>query len=459
LIWLPVVILLAAGWLAAAPAQTGPDDISVTVQRAESDFPDGIKFFVTASSPDEIDDIRVFFKKLGQSNRSAYRVVEFEPGTEIQGEAVVHSGTRGEFIPPGTRIEYSFEIRDTAGRRLRTDDQVFVYLDQRFDWQTLSDGLITVYYNQETIADRAQAILDTSAATLERMGPILGIDPEHPLHIVTYSNYRDMVDALPFQAQAVSQGLVTQGTAFSNERVLLVLAGQGGYLGTTSHEFTHLLVADASGTSAERVPRWLNEGLAEYGNLRPSPDYDSALERAIRDDAVRPLWFQNTFSGSPDEVIIAYGQGKSVVEYLLTNYDEAKMAELIRAQADTLDIDEALEETYGFNLYELDTQWRASVGLQPSPPPPVRPTRESLPPPTARPAGPVQAPVAVRPEQPESVREESAPGQEERDETPRATPGCGLAPSRGPVPLDPALPLVFAGGLGLLLVNRWKGPA
>ena len=166
---------------------------------------------------------------------------------------------------------------------------------------------------------------------------------------------------------------------------------------------------------------------------------------------------QNTFSGTPDEVIIAYGQGKSVVEYLLTNYDEAKMAELIRTQADTLDIDEALEEAYGFGLYELDTQWRASVGLQPSPPPPVRPTRESLPPPTARPAGPVQAPAVVQPEQPASVPDQVE--REERDKTPQATPGCGLTPSQEPGPLDPALPLLFAGGLGLLLVNRWKGPA
>ncbi len=451
LIWLPIAVLLAAAWLAASPAQPDPAEISVTVERAESDFPDGIKFFVSASGPDEIDDIRVYFKKLGQSNRSAYRAVEFEPGTSIEGEAVVQSGSGGEYIPPGTRIEYSFEVSDTAGRRLRTEERVFVYLDGRFDWKTYSDGLITVYYNDDIISGRAQAVLETATATLDRMGPILGIDPEHPLHIVTYASYRDMAAALPFRARAVSEGLVTLGVAFDQERVLLVLAGGDGYLGTAAHEFTHLLVADASGGSGDRVPRWLNEGLAEYGNAGPDRDYDSALELAIRNDAVRPLWFQNTFSGTPDDVILAYGQGKSVVEYLLTNYEEAQMAELISSLSNTLDIDEALQETYGFNLYQLDTQWRASVGLQPSPPPPVRATRELLPPPTARaPVGIVQA---TRP----PVRQETPPVQQETEAPAGQTaPGCGRPASQQLALADPALPLLLVGGMGLWFVNRRK---
>ncbi len=445
-----LLIVVTATSLAAAPNQQNPPEITVTEERVESIFPDGVRFHLAARGPDEIDDIRVHFKLLGQTNQSAYRSMEFEPGTSIRGEAILHSGSRGEHIPPGTRVEYSFEIRDTAGGSLRTDDQVYVYLDHNFDWKTKSDGAITVYYNDEIIEDRAERILETATETLEHMGPILGVELEHPLHIVAYSDYRDMVHSLPFTSQATRAGLITQGTAFSEVRSLLVLASGTDYLGTTSHEFTHLLVADATGASSSRVPRWLNEGLAEYGNLHPSPDYDSALARAIEKDEVRPLWFQNTFSGTPGEVIVAYGQGKSVVEYLLDNYGEDKMAVLMETLADTLDIDEALQQTYGFTFYDLDTEWRNSVGLEASPPPPTRETRQRLAPPTARPIKPVQAPSGVVQQATPTPTEARGAGQQEQ-----STPGCGA--STRPGMADPALPLLFAGGVGLLWVNRRKG--
>ena len=62
-------LLLVSGVVTASPAQAGDEEINILVQRAESQFPDGIRFFVEAESPDEIDDIRVFFKKIGQTNR------------------------------------------------------------------------------------------------------------------------------------------------------------------------------------------------------------------------------------------------------------------------------------------------------------------------------------------------------------------------------------------------------
>ena len=174
---LPLFLLLAiltAAPAAAAPNQQTPQEITVTDERVESIFPDGVRFHLAATGPDEIDDIRVYFKLLGQTNQSAYRAMEFDPGTSISGEAILHSGSRGEHIPPGTRVEYSFEIRDTAGRSLRTDDQVYVYLDHSFDWGTKSDGSITVYYNDEIIEGRAERILETATETLEHMGPSWG---------------------------------------------------------------------------------------------------------------------------------------------------------------------------------------------------------------------------------------------------------------------------------------------
>ena len=364
--------------LAALSAQAQQDgEIRVLSHRVESRFPDSVHFFIEAAGPDEINDIRVYMKTIGQVSRSAYRPVEFDPGTAVSGAAELLSGG-SNYFPPGTRMAYSFELRDTAGRILRTEEQIFVYLDNRFEWLTVSAGLITVYYNNPLVAERAQHVLDTAAATLEYMGPVLGSNPQEPLHIVTYHNYRDMAGALPFQSQAQQEQLITAGMAFDEERVLLVYSGGQGVTGTTAHEFIHLLVGDATGRAYSQVPDWLNEGLAEYGDFSADADRERYLRRAINQGKLRPLWQQSNFSGTPEDILIGYGQGLSVVTFMIETYGVDKMAALLQALVATLNIDAALLQVYGFDEYGLDALWRQSLGLAPLPRPgPATPQQRS----------------------------------------------------------------------------------
>ena len=446
LLWFISILIGASTLVVSDTIHASGHEITLVSQSAVSDFPNGVKFFIEAASPDEIDEIRVFFKKLGQSNRSSYRAVEFVPGTEITGESLIVSGRGGEYIPPGTRIQYFFEIRDTADRILQTEEEVFIYLDHRIEWETLSDGLITLYYNGTVLDGRPQAMLEAAQETLQRMGPVLGIDPKDPLHIVTYGEYELMREALPFRAQAVQDNLVTQGTAFSEERVLLVLSAGGGYLGTTSHEFTHLLVADAAGRATAKVPAWLNEGLAEYGNIEPSEEYDRYLNRAIENGDLRPLWFQGTFSGTPEEIIVAYGQGKSVVEYMLATYDQQKMADLIVSLKRTFDIDTALVDTYGFDQYGLDTEWRISLGLEPLPEPEDRVTQQQVVPTVPATIAPTATAVPVPKNTPEP--EEIEPSQ--------SSPGCGAPGHAGNMLTDLAMLALLGGPLAMLSIRGFR---
>ena len=130
-----ISIVLFAGSAFSTSAVTHADEgnIKVAEAKAESQFPDGIRFSVVATSVDEIDDIRVFFSKIDQKGRSAYRSVEFKPGESIVGESILPSGSGGEYFPPGTKIEYSFEVRDKAGVVVRTESREFVYEDNRFE--------------------------------------------------------------------------------------------------------------------------------------------------------------------------------------------------------------------------------------------------------------------------------------------------------------------------------------
>ena len=364
-------LVLLVGLLFSTSTVTRADEgnIKVVEAKAESQFPDGIKFSVVANSVDQIDDIRVFFSKVDQKGRSAYRSIDFHPGENIKGETILPSGSGGEYYPPGTKIEFSFEIRDKGGSVVRTVEKEFVYEDNRFEWETVVEDLITVYYYGEYVRDRAETVLAAAKQNLEKMLPVLGITPTEPLRIVSYNNYRHMSSALPFRSQAVSEGLQTQGMAFGNERVLLVHGFDPTVTGTVSHEFTHLLVSEAAGPAISQVPTWLNEGLAEYGNIDPTDDYDAALRYGIFTRRIKPLWYLNVFGGTPEDIIIAYGQGRAVVRYMIDTWGQERMAALFPVLQRTLDIDQALLEVYGIDQYGLDSAWRTSMGLEPLPSP------------------------------------------------------------------------------------------
>ncbi len=355
--------------LTVGPAFAEDGEIEVLDVEAESQFPDGVRFSVTAQSEEEIDEIRVFFKRTGETGSSTYRSVDFDPGTLVTGESILSTEGGQGYFPPGTQIRFSFEIRDKAGAVHRTPEQDFIYGDDRFEWLTVSSGLISVDYYGEYVEQRAQTILEAAEETLESMAPLLGVEPTEPMRIVSYNNYRHMSAALPFRSQAVREQLQTSGMAFDDERVLLVLGFDATIKGTVSHEFIHLLVAEAAGRTRAQVPAWLNEGLAEYGNIDPTDDYEAALRYGIFTRRLKPLWFQHSFSGSPEDIIIAYGQGQSVVTFLIERFGPEKISELFRVLQEKLNIDAALEEVYGLDQHGIDSEWRMAIGLDPLPPP------------------------------------------------------------------------------------------
>ncbi len=452
-----LIAFTAATFLASLPPSQGvvhadKGNIQVREAKAESQFPDGIKFSVSADSVDGIDDIRVFFSKVDQQGRSAYRSVDFEPGSSVAGESLLPSGSGGDYFPPGTKIEYSFEVRDKAGGVLRTDSQEFVYQDNRFDWRTVTEGLITVYYYGEYVEGRAVTVLEAAKENLEKMLPVLGIAPTEPLRIVSYNNYRHMSSALPFRSQAVSEGLQTQGMAFSDERVLLVHGFDPTVTGTVSHEFTHLLVGEAAGPALSQVPSWLNEGLAEYGNIDPTDDYDAALRYGIFTRRIKPLWYQGAFVGTPEDIIIAYGQGRSVVNYMIDNYGQERMAALFPVLQRTLDIDQALLEVYGFDQYGLDSAWRETIGLEPLPSPEEleAQAKEGI-------VEPEPEPIEASAEDADEAGEEpvaaAGEGEEETDAKP-SSPGCSAPASNSGSSMG--MLLLIGAPLGLVALPRLR---
>jgi len=354
---LALAILLLTGVSRPALAQEG---IIVTSNTYEFRFAEEIVFRLEARSESEIEEVVLLYRIGGEEviNRG---YPDFTPGKEVTAEYVMDV-QRGE-IPPFSEIEYFWRIEDAAGNRLDTEPISFVYEDDRFSWQSLTQGKVTLYWYD---ADRAfaQRLLDVAWKSLARLEKEMGVELEEPVKLVVYQSKADMLKALAPKGRVFEAQVITLGTVVSRDTVLL----HGTHRDverTIAHELCHVVVGLATENPYGDIPAWLNEGLAMYSEGELRRENREALERAIRENRLISVRSLTAPTGKPEEINLFYGEAYSVVEFLLKTYGKEKMAELLAVFKEGATYDDALMRVYGFDQDGLDARWRESLGLPP----------------------------------------------------------------------------------------------
>ena len=105
---------------------------------------------------------------------------------------------------------------------------------------------------------------------------------------------------------------------------------------------------------------WLNEGLAEYGNIEPDSGYDRYLEWAVDTNRLFPFSSLNRFPGNPNLTLVAYGQSRSFIEYLVNEYPKQNMKNLMKGLSDRKSFDDSFLGAYGKTLNEVENNWRST---------------------------------------------------------------------------------------------------
>lgn len=372
---LPLIALISLLSLVATPAAAQGQEITLKSVSVINQFPEGVRFKAEAetTAPAQIKEIKLDMKVKG-SNRGSYTYLDFAPDASVSGEYLLKT-TGAQYKPPGTLIEYRFIITDTEKRVLETPLKTHLYLDNRFEWSYVSDGLLEVYYYGPLKA-RAEQIARAGAQTIQNIGKLLDFQLADPVRIIAYNSPRDMIPAQPFESATTERELLLEGVTFPQYGTFLMIAGVERPDGVASHEMTHVIVGKLTENNFIDIPSWFSEGLAEYGNINPDSTFDTVLAEAISGRRLLPLRTLQSPPGIPDDRLLMYGQGKAVVKYMIGAYGEAKFRALFAAFSKGSRMDEALTSVYGFNQDGLDDAWRASIGL-----PPVEKAAAAQPPP------------------------------------------------------------------------------
>jgi hypothetical protein len=120
------------------------------------------------------------------------------------------------------------------------------------------------------------------------------------------------------------------------------------------------------------MPAWLNEGLAMYFESG-SQGREGTLARAIDGRRLLPLRSMGSVPGRPQDIGLFYAQAWSIVKFMVDTRGEERMGALLKSINEGKDIEEAVQQTYGVGLDELERQWKVWLGGETPNTPPSNP--------------------------------------------------------------------------------------
>ena len=133
---------------------------------------------------------------------------------------------------------------------------------------------------------------------------------------------------------------------------------------TFTHELSHVLLGSGFKTD-ERIPRWLNEGVAMYESREWSFTRVSAITQAVLTDSLLPLSeITHSFPEERREAELAYCQSFYLISFLVTEYGRERFHKFIRYYSKEKMLEDALLKVYGINLRQLENKWHSYLKMR-----------------------------------------------------------------------------------------------
>ncbi len=336
--------------------------LTILDSSAQAEFPSKLSFSLSAESDVNITDIRLHYTvdwiNLAQITSEVY--IEFVPATTIDTEWTLEMIKIGG-LPPWSSVDYWWTVEDTNGDRLETAPAQVQFDDNRYSWHSLAEGKVTIFWYDGN-KSFAQELMAAAHQALARLAEDTGAHLKKPVKLYIYANAQDLQGAMIYPQEW------TGGVAFTRHGIIAIgIAPDNLYWGkrAIAHELTHLVIHQMTLNPYSDLPTWLDEGLAMYAEGVLVSELRALLDKAITEDtliSVRSL--SSPFSAYAREASLCYAQSYSLVEFLISNYGQGKMLELLKTFERGSSYDGALNEVYGFDMDGLDALWRDYISRQ-----------------------------------------------------------------------------------------------
>ena len=126
------------------------------------------------------------------------------------------------------------------------------------------------------------------------------------------------------------------------------------------HELAHVALHDA--VKGRAVPRWFNEGFAEFASGESSFPRLQTLWSATTSNQLLPLSrLERSFPADAVTASVAYAEAADVVRFLVRKQDQQRFVSMIGRVREGQSFNSSMQDAYGLDLASLEYEWREDV--------------------------------------------------------------------------------------------------
>ncbi len=230
-----------------------------------------------------------------------------------------------------------------------------------FDWYYIQTKHFDIYFT-----DKGDMLAEfTAHAAEDALNSIMNsfdFNINSRITIIVYNSQND------FQETNVTDTYLSEGIQgftelFKNRVVIQFTGSYKEFRHLIHHELTHAVINDMfyggslqniiSNNISLQIPLWFNEGMAEYQSV----GWDVEEDMFIRDAAINEYLPDISRLGG----YFAYRGGQAVFYYIAKKYGKEKISELIHKLKGVGNLNEAMRQSIGLTLKELNERWKKDI--------------------------------------------------------------------------------------------------
>jgi hypothetical protein len=256
------------------------------------------------------------------------------------------SGGVDPFVP----VVGQFEVVLADGTTLDGPEIKITYDDDRFTWKTKIGKVVRLHYIDATDSF-AQQMLNLADAGVANAASLFGVSETQPLDYYVYPSQAD------FQ-QGLNQPDTVGGTVVQSVRICYATVQSGDTVYAAQvmpHEPTHVVFWDATHNPYHEMPRWLNEGFAQYVSQGYDPDSRQIVSQAARAGTLPSLLaLTDYFPLDSGRIYLVYAEAVAAADFLVRKYGRPSVAKLLQAFGKGATDDEAFTAALGVDVATFD---------------------------------------------------------------------------------------------------------
>jgi hypothetical protein len=359
-------IILALSFLISAPiTRAASNSIQVNARSETLLFPKAIDFKISAhDNQASLTQATIYLTYTGSDYQVSHQVHVTSPASlytfQWHDDLTANSD---QFPPIGTHISYYWIITDIIGNSYTDPTQTVNILDNRFNWQHLSEGLYQInWYNRGT--DFGQMVLEKVDTDIQSISHNLGGSLNHQINLWIYQNANDFQGSLPPNVHEWVGGIAFPSVSAAS--IVVQSADDDTLQRDMPHELTHLVLHQLILPTV--VPTWFDEGLAVYNQIYHESDLLVRFKTALNNHNLLPLnTITQSFPANADQAYLAYAQSWQLVSYLYQTFGLPKMTMLIHdMDTPNQSFDADMRQALGLDVAHLENQWHLSLGQPPT---------------------------------------------------------------------------------------------